>query len=194
MSAGRRGAASLAVGAACWTRCSPEVPDDAEARCGRGPRACTYRGRAGRQRLPVGRLRLRVLWPDRRGLAGRGSSSPRRCAARELWRDGPAADRRFRVCRHLALPLRRVEVLKVAHHGSSDPGLAGELRVLRPRVAVISVGSGNDYGHPTGGHVVHLAAAPGLARSTARTRTAAIVLESDGRALTVARSVEYGRS
>jgi len=41
-----------------------------------------------------------------------------------------------------------VQVLKVAHHGSSyqDSGL---LDSLRPRVALVSVGSGNDYGHPS---------------------------------------------
>ena len=43
---------------------------------------------------------------------------------------------------------RRVEVLKVAHHGSEDPGLEAELRELRPTLAVISCGRGNDYGHP----------------------------------------------
>ena len=39
-------------------------------------------------------------------------------------------------------------MLKVAHHGSEDLGLPGLLRELRPRVAVISVGKRNDYGHP----------------------------------------------
>jgi competence protein ComEC len=40
-----------------------------------------------------------------------------------------------------------VQVLKVAHHGSSyqDSAL---LDSLRPRVALVSVGAGNDYGHP----------------------------------------------
>jgi competence protein ComEC len=40
-----------------------------------------------------------------------------------------------------------VDVVKVAHHGSAkqDPNL---YRLLAPRVAVIGVGAGNDYGHP----------------------------------------------
>ena len=40
-----------------------------------------------------------------------------------------------------------VDVLKVAHHGSAyqAPGL---LAVARPRIALISVGVDNDYGHP----------------------------------------------
>ncbi|MBY8887820.1 ComEC/Rec2 family competence protein [Streptomyces sp. PTM05] len=43
--------------------------------------------------------------------------------------------------------LPQVDVLKVAHHGSAyqDPGL---LRRLHPRLALISVGAGNTYGHP----------------------------------------------
>ncbi|MEU9080135.1 ComEC/Rec2 family competence protein [Kitasatospora sp. NPDC048538] len=42
----------------------------------------------------------------------------------------------------------RVDVLKVAHHGSAhqDWALAGE---LRPRLALISCGEGNAYGHPS---------------------------------------------
>jgi competence protein ComEC len=47
-----------------------------------------------------------------------------------------------------ALPLSDVEVLKVAHHGSEDSGLADQLERLRPEVAVIEVGRGNRFGHP----------------------------------------------
>ncbi|MGH8895109.1 MAG: ComEC/Rec2 family competence protein, partial [Actinomycetes bacterium] len=40
-----------------------------------------------------------------------------------------------------------VDVLKVAHHGSADQ--AGELLdAVRPKVALVSAGEGNDYGHP----------------------------------------------
>ncbi|MFJ8852220.1 ComEC/Rec2 family competence protein [Streptomyces sp. NPDC102437] len=47
--------------------------------------------------------------------------------------------------RYPALP--RVDVLKVAHHGSAhqDPAL---LRSARPRIALVSVGRDNPYGHP----------------------------------------------
>ena len=41
-----------------------------------------------------------------------------------------------------------IEVLKVAHHGSRHGTSRAFLDELRPRVAVISVGAGNDYGHP----------------------------------------------
>jgi len=39
-------------------------------------------------------------------------------------------------------------VLKVAHHGSATSTSAEFLAVARPRVAVISVGAGNRFGHP----------------------------------------------
>jgi len=41
-----------------------------------------------------------------------------------------------------------VDVLKVSHHGSEDPGLAALLGRLRPRVALISAGDGNPFRHP----------------------------------------------
>ncbi|HWU07728.1 MAG TPA: ComEC/Rec2 family competence protein [Streptomyces sp.] len=46
---------------------------------------------------------------------------------------------------HPALP--RVDVLKVAHHGSAHQD-AALLRSVRPRLALISCGTDNPYGHP----------------------------------------------
>jgi competence protein ComEC len=47
---------------------------------------------------------------------------------------------------------RRVDIVKVAHHGSAsqDPGLADSLAA---RVAAVSVGAGNPYGHPSPGTI-----------------------------------------
>jgi len=44
--------------------------------------------------------------------------------------------------------LDRVEVLKVAHHGSKYSTSEELLAVTRPKLAVISVGANNRYGHP----------------------------------------------
>ena len=75
-----------------------------------------------------------------------------------------------------------MEVLKVAHHGSTDDGLADELRILRPRIAVISVGAHNDYDHPRPDTLAALHDRAGLAvyRTDENGR---VVLESDGRSL-----------
>jgi beta-lactamase superfamily II metal-dependent hydrolase len=43
----------------------------------------------------------------------------------------------------------RVHVVKVAHHGSWNGTSAAWARATRPQVAVISVGAGNSYGHPS---------------------------------------------
>jgi competence protein ComEC len=42
----------------------------------------------------------------------------------------------------------RADVLKVAHHGSTTSSTAAFLDAVRPRVALVSVGATNRYGHP----------------------------------------------
>jgi beta-lactamase superfamily II metal-dependent hydrolase len=48
--------------------------------------------------------------------------------------------------------LGAVEILKVGHHGSSTSTSSAFLDTLDPAAAVISVGQGNPYGHPTSPH------------------------------------------
>jgi len=43
---------------------------------------------------------------------------------------------------------RRIDVLKVGHHGSHSSTSRQFVAALRPSVGLISVGAGNDYGHP----------------------------------------------
>lgn len=140
--------------------------------------------RAG-ERLRLGRLELRVLWPVPTVTA---AADPNDGAVVLLATYGDTdllltADAESNVTRRL--PLRSVEVLKVAHHGSEDAGLEEELRVLRPRAAVISVGRGNDYGHPRPETLAMLRAVPGLAlyRTDEHGR---VVVESDGSRFTIA--------
>ena len=132
----------------------------------------------------VGELRLRVLWPDGPGSPG---DDPNNHAIVLLASYGQVdalltADAESDVTGHLHVP--PVEILKVAHHGSDDPGLARLLEQIHPRLAVISVGADNDYGHPTASTIATLAEAPGLA--VYRTdRDGRVVVESDGNAMTV---------
>jgi competence protein ComEC len=111
----------------------------------------------------VGRLRVRVLWPDGPGVA---SEDPNLRAMVCLVSYGEVdvllgADAESPVLLPLLLP--PVEILKVSHHGSADSLLPALLRQLRPKVAVISVGAGNTYGHPTPETLATLEASPGLA-------------------------------
>ena len=132
----------------------------------------------------VGRLRVSVLWPDGPGFPG---EDPNLRATILLVSYGQVdllltADAESPVTLPLDPP--PVEILKVAHHGSSDQGLPELLERLRPRVAVISVGLGNDYGHPTPSTLSALEHAPGL-RLYRTDLDGRVVAESDGTRLWV---------
>ncbi|HNO40241.1 MAG TPA: MBL fold metallo-hydrolase, partial [Marmoricola sp.] len=73
----------------------------------------------------------------------------------------------------------RVEVLKVAHHGSArqDQEL---IRGLRPSLALISVGTDNDYGHPAAATLELLHQSGSLIRRTDQQGDIAVLVTSDG--------------
>jgi competence protein ComEC len=75
------------------------------------------------------------------------------------------------------------DVLKVAHHGSRTSTSPSFLAAVRPRVALISVGAGNRYGHPGARVVEDLTAAGALVLRTDHSGT--IVIRTDGDNLTV---------
>jgi competence protein ComEC len=103
--------------------------------------------------LSSGGLRLDVLWPPRELVDGP--------------RPGPAADPNqlavvavarwggFRMlltgdaeAEAIRLEPGPVDVLKLAHHGSADSGLAPLVERASPDLAIASVGEGNPFGHP----------------------------------------------
>jgi competence protein ComEC len=76
-------------------------------------------------------------------------------------------------------------VLKVAHHGSRSSTSSEFLRTVGPRLAAISVGARNAYGHPDAGVVARLSEAGAQIYRT--DRDGALIFETDGATLTVTR-------
>jgi beta-lactamase superfamily II metal-dependent hydrolase len=77
----------------------------------------------------------------------------------------------------------RADVLKVGHHGSRTSSGAELLGAVRPRVATISCGVRNRFGHPVPEIVARLAASG--ARVLRTDREGAVELETDGTSLKV---------
>ncbi len=77
----------------------------------------------------------------------------------------------------------RADVLKVGHHGSKTSSSAALVRAVHPAVAVVSVGSGNTYGHPNGATMRALADAGAAIFRTDQLGT--IVVRTDGTSIAV---------
>ncbi len=104
------------------------------------------------ERAAVGRWRLLALHPEAGG-HGRGNDRSLVLAAMApglrvlLTGDvGAAAERRL--LRRWPASVLGADLLKVAHHGSASSTTGRLLATVRPRVALISCGRGNQYGHP----------------------------------------------
>ncbi len=83
---------------------------------------------------------------------------------------------------HMAGELH-ADILKIGHHGSSTSSSAAFLDAVNPRVALVSVGAGNSYGHPSE-QVMRDLASRGV--TVLRTdQLGSIVVRTDGRSLTV---------
>ena len=154
-----------------------------------GPAACSARRGPPAPPRPAGRGRRAAL----RRPAPRGPLAAARAACRAAraatiptswpWSSSPAgvdfsmlltADAEAE-----AVPIDPgpIDVLKVAHHGSDDAGLGALLDRTAPKLAVISVGAGNPYGHPTPATLATLAA-HGV-RTLRTDRDGDVVLEVD---------------
>lgn len=79
----------------------------------------------------------------------------------------------------MAAELGGVDVLKVAHHGSAyqDPEL---IRRVAPRLALISVGRDNPYGHPAPSTVAVLRAGGAVVLRTDEDGALAVTGEGEG--------------
>jgi competence protein ComEC len=77
----------------------------------------------------------------------------------------------------------RIRVLKVGHHGSRSSTAGTFLDRVAPRVALISAGAGNMFGHPAPDVLARLAASD--VRTFRTDRHGAIIVETDGRVVRV---------
>ena len=111
---------------------------------------------AGAQ-LHLGEISLRVLWPPTGTVPSAPGATGRAINDTSIVLLGEALGRRFLLTGDaeedvdpalVAQGLPRVDVLKVAHHGSATATSAELLVAVKPAVALVSVGAGNDYGHP----------------------------------------------
>jgi competence protein ComEC len=116
-------------------------------------------------RLTLDSIRFQVLWPD----AGRvplhpadGGTAINNVSIVLL---GEVDGHRFLLAGDveqgvdpelIARGLPQVDFLKVAHHGSGTASTVPFLQIVRPRVAAVSAGLGNPYGHPAPSTIQHL--------------------------------------
>lgn len=143
------------VGRLVYARLSQHLRGEAEA-AGAAPARI-----AAGDTLRSGRLRIEVLWPPPDLLAMPLDGADPNTQALVLlarWRDFSMLLTADAEAENVPVDPGPVDVLKVAHHGSDDAGLGGLLDRIRPKLALISVGVGNPYGHPTATTLATLAA------------------------------------
>jgi competence protein ComEC len=164
------------VGGLLYARLSRHLRGEAEA-VGADPTRIAAGGE-----VRSGKLHIEVLWPPRELLDRPLASADPNTQALVLL----ARWRRFRLlltadaeAGEVPIDPGPVDVLKVAHHGSDDPGLDALLDRTSPRLAVISVGDDNPYGHPTPTTLAELAAHDVPVLRTDRRGTVVIEVSAD---------------
>jgi len=111
--------------------------------------------------LRTGGLSLEVLWPPRALLSDPldgADPNERALVILARWRRFSMLLTADAEAEAVPVDPGPIDVLKVAHHGSEDAGLDALLDRTDPKLAVISVGEDNPYGHPTAATLATLAA------------------------------------
>ena len=137
------------------------------------------------ERFLIGAAHLRVLWPDRTYLSLPPGNDGRALNDRSivLRLDVPGFSALFtgdiesdidaRILHNITAP---VDFLKSPHHGSKTSASSALLGVLNPRVAVVSVGAKNTYGHPSAETLQRLSERGALVERTDRDGTVMVTV------------------
>jgi competence protein ComEC len=116
-------------------------------------------------RLAVDDVELRVLWPDPGTVPLHPADSGTSINNVSIVLLGQVAGHAFLLAgdmeqaidpRLLAEGLPHLDFLKVAHHGSGTASTQAFLDAVQPKVAAVSVGAGNPYGHPAPATIARL--------------------------------------
>jgi competence protein ComEC len=116
-------------------------------------------------RLSVDDIDLQVLWPDPASVPLHPADGGTAINNVSIVLLGTVEGHRFLLAGDieeeidptlLARGLPTLDFLKVAHHGSKTSSTQAFLDAVRPRVAVVSAGAGNPYGHPAPATIARL--------------------------------------
>jgi competence protein ComEC len=133
-------------------------------------------------------IRFRVLWPDPGAVPTQPADTGTAINNVSIVLLGEVGRERFLLAGDIeegidpilvARGLPRVDLLKIAHHGSRTSSTGPFLDAVRPRVAVASAGVGNPYGHPAKATLDRVAARGARVLRTDRNGSVEVTL--DGR-------------
>ena len=140
-------------------------------------------------RITLDDIRFTVLWPDPGRVpreppdAGRGINDVSivllgQVAGRRILLTGDVEDDVDPLLARRGLPA--IDILKVAHHGSATASTPAFLDAVQPRVAIVSSGAGNPYGHPARSTIDRLKATGARVLRTDTDGSVAVSIAADG--------------
>ena len=153
------------------------------------PGAPTRGSIAAGDRLAIDEIRLDVRWPIQGSVPLEPPDDGTGINNVSVVLLGTVGDRRFLLTGDvedgvdpslLAAGLPRVDILKVAHHGSRTATTDAFVMAVRPRVAIASAGTGNPYGHPARATLERLAASGARVYRTDRDGTVSVTFDASG--------------
>jgi competence protein ComEC len=140
-------------------------------------------------RIALDDIRFRVLWPDPGRVPLEPPDGGRSINDVSVVLLGEVAGRRFLLTGDVeddvdpiiaARGLPPVDILKVAHHGSATASTPAFLDRVEPKVAIVSAGAGNPYGHPARSTIDRLEATGARVLRTDTDGSVAVSIDATG--------------